>query len=60
MPQLSKLLRSRDDWKNKAVLTSTENREYKKADKRHREKIVELKNQNEKLRRLVEDLKKNS
>ena len=60
MPQLSKLVRSRDDWRNKAVLRSTENREYRKADKRNRERIIELKRQNEDLSQLVEELKKNS
>ena len=58
MPQLSKLLRSRDDWRDKAVVKSTENREYRKAEKRHKERIIELKKQNEYLRKLVEELKR--
>ena len=43
MPQLSKLLKSRDDWKNKAIERATENRELRKAQKRHQDKIAELK-----------------
>ena len=51
-------MRSRDEWKTKAVLRATENREYKKADKRNRERLIALKNQNEELSRFIEDLKK--
>ena len=43
MPQLSKLLKSRDEWKTKAIKRATENRELRKAQKRHQEKIAELK-----------------
>ncbi len=60
MLQQSKLLRSRDEWKTKAVLRATENREYRKADKRHREQLIDLKKENEELRLSVEELKKNS
>ena len=60
MLQQSKLLRSRDEWKTKAVHRSTENREYRKADKRHREQLIALKKENEELRLSVDDLKKNS
>ena len=60
MLQQSKLLRSRDEWKTKAVLRATENREYRKADMRHREQLIALKKENEELRLSVEDLKKNS
>lgn len=43
MPQLSKLLQSRENWKNKATLRATENRERRKQTKFHQKKIVELK-----------------
>jgi len=58
MPQRSKLTRSRDEWRTKAVLRATENREYKKADKRNKEQLIALKKQNEELRLIVDDLKK--
>ena len=58
MPQVSKLLRSRDEWRTKAVLRATENQEYRKADKRIRGQLIALKKQNEDLRLMVEDLKK--
>jgi hypothetical protein len=60
MPQLSKLLKSRDEWKVKAVSRATEIREHKKTEKRNKEKIVELRNQIDEQKRLEEDLKKNS
>ncbi len=58
MPQLSKLVRSRDEWRTKAVLRASENREFKKADKRNREKIAALEKKNAELSQFVEDLKK--
>ena len=45
MPQISKVLKSRDEWKNKAVERATELRESRKTEKRHLEKIAELKRQ---------------
>ena len=60
MPQVSKLLRSRDEWRTKAVLRATENREYRKAYKRNKEQLIALKKQNEELRLIVDDLKKTS
>lgn len=45
MPQLSKLIRSRKNWKSKASQRANENREYRKQAKRHRRKIAELKMQ---------------
>ena len=42
MPQMSKVLRSRDDWKCKAVQRSYEIREQRKTQKRSQEKIAEL------------------
>lgn len=60
MPQLSKLVRSRDEWRTKAVLRASENREFRKADKRHRERIAALEKKNAELSQFVEDLKKTS
>ena len=45
MPQISKVLNSRDDWKNKAVERATEIREFRKTQTRHLKKIAELKRQ---------------
>lgn len=59
MPQLSKLIRSRDDWKDKAVRRADKNREHRKTEKRHRETIAELKREVEELRQSAEDAKKN-
>ncbi len=44
MLQLSKVVQSRDEWKSKANLRANENREHRKTEKRHQEKIAELKN----------------
>ena len=43
MLQYSKVLKSRDEWRKKACQRSGENREHKKARKRHVETIAELK-----------------
>ena len=50
MHQLSKLIRSRDDWKDKAVSRADEIRERRKTEKRHLGKIAELKRQVEELK----------
>jgi len=60
MPQLSKLVRSRDEWRTKAVLRASENREFRKTDKRNRERIAVLEKQNAELSQFVENLKKTS
>jgi hypothetical protein len=57
MPQLSKLVRSRDEWRTKAVLRASENREFRKADKRNRERIAVLEKQNAELSQFVENKK---
>ena len=43
MPQLSKLISSRDIWKEKAVIRANEIREFRKTKKRQQDKIAELK-----------------
>jgi hypothetical protein len=57
MPQISKILNSRDEWKNKAIERAAELRELRKSQQRHLEKIANLKRQNCQLERLVEEKK---
>ncbi|WP_420538236.1 hypothetical protein [Methylotuvimicrobium alcaliphilum] len=51
---MSKLLNSRDEWKNKATERAAELRELRKTQKRHLKKIAELKRNNCQLEQLVE------
>jgi uncharacterized coiled-coil DUF342 family protein len=61
MPQLSKLIRSRDDWKTKAVQRANEIREHRKTIKRRQEQIAEIKRQlNALQQQTAEDNKKNT
>jgi len=57
MPQMSKIIRSRDEWKDKAVLRANEIREYRKSQKRYQEKISELKAQVVALEKTIEEKK---
>lgn len=57
MPQISKILRSRDEWKRKTIQCHYELREFRKTQKRHQNKIETLKVENRKLNHLVEDKK---
>jgi hypothetical protein len=50
MTQLSKVVKSRDEWRSKAIRRAEELREQRKADRRHQESIAELKLQVESLR----------
>jgi hypothetical protein len=43
MTQLSKVVKSRDEWRSKAIGRAEELREQRKADRRHRDSIAELK-----------------
>jgi phage shock protein A len=43
MAQSSKLLKSRNEWREKAIKRADEQREQRKVSKRHRETIAELK-----------------
>ena len=54
---MSKILKSRDEWKNKAVERATEIREFRKTQKRHLEKIAELKRQHSQLELVIEEKK---
>lgn len=60
MLQHSKLIISRDEWRSKAVKRAEEIRELRKTRKRLREKIVELKSQNQVAKQTPERDKKNS
>lgn len=60
MLQQSKLIRSRDEWKTKAVQRAAEIRERRKAEKRSKEKIAELSQQISELSLALEDAKKNT
>ena len=60
MPQLSKLIRSRDDWRSKAILRANEIREHKKTHKRNREQIAEIKRLLKQLQQAAEEDKKNT
>ena len=60
MPQLSKLIRSRDDWKTNAVQRANEIREHRKTIKRRQEQIAEIKSHLNALQQAVEDNKKNT
>jgi hypothetical protein len=60
MPQLSKLIRSRNDWKTKAVQRANEIREHRKTIKRHQAQIAAFKRQLNALQQAAEDNKKNT
>ncbi len=57
MVQRSKLLRSRDEWKSKAIKRAYEAREHRKTQKRYQEKIAELKVQLQVMEQTREDKK---
>ena len=56
MPQMSKIIQSRDEWKGKAVLRANEIREYRKSQKRYQKKISELKARIATLEKIIEEL----
>ena len=60
MLQRSKLIVSRDEWRCKAVQRAEEIRELRKSRKRLKEKIAELKVQNQAAKQTPERDKKNS
>jgi hypothetical protein len=57
MPQRSKLIRSREEWKKKAVSRADELRDRRKAEKRLRGRIAELDRQVEELKQAAEEKK---
>jgi hypothetical protein len=58
MLQQSKILGSRDGWREKAIKRADEIREYRKKEKRHQETMRELKNTIKELEQEREDKKK--
>jgi len=57
MLQMSKILRSRDEWKRKTIQCHYELREFRKNQKRHQQKIAALKLENSTLNRAIADKK---
>ena len=58
MLQYSKLLNSRNEWREKATKRSVKMKEFRKEQKCYRAKIVELKQRNRELEQLTKDKKK--
>ena len=58
MLQQSKILRSRDEWREKAIERADEIREYRKSENRHQKTIGELKHTVKDLQQELEDKKK--
>lgn len=58
MLQRSKVLKSREDWKQKANQRGYEIREFRKTQKRHLKTIAELKRTNRELLQAAKDKKK--
>jgi uncharacterized coiled-coil DUF342 family protein len=58
MPQMSKLVQSRNEWRNKANKRADEIREHRKTNKRYQETIAELKLQVKELEQKPEAAKK--
>jgi len=58
MVQLSKILRSRDNWKRTTIECRYEIREFKKTKQRHLKKIAEVKRENRELKYQALEIKK--
>jgi uncharacterized protein YlxW (UPF0749 family) len=58
MTQLSKVLKSRDEWRSKAIRRAEDLREQRKANRRHRGSIAELKSEVESLRQSCDAIAK--
>ena len=58
MLQQSKILRSRDEWRAKAIERADENREHRKTEGRHQETIAELKRKIKELEHEADEGKK--
>ncbi|MEE9354180.1 MAG: hypothetical protein V3U75_01180 [Methylococcaceae bacterium] len=58
MPQLSKILYSRDHWKRTTIECRYEIREFKKTKQRHLTKIAALKQENRELKQQALEVKK--
>lgn len=58
MLQRSKLIRSRNEWRDKAVKRAAQNREHRRTHKNDQQTIAELKLQVEQLEQKIEEDKK--
>ena len=58
MLQISKLIKSRDSWKKKAIQKTYEAKEGRKTKKYYQKKIKEMKEENKKLKEIIEKNKK--
>jgi len=58
MPQLSKILHSRDNWKRISIKCRYEIREFKKTRQRHLKKILALKQEICELKQQLPEIKK--
>jgi len=58
MPQLSKVLHSRDNWKRITIECRYEIREFKKTKQRHLKKIAELRQEIRELKQQAFEVKK--
>lgn len=54
---MSKIVRSRDEWKEKATQRGDKLREFRKTQNRHQEQIVALKLRNREIERTLKDKK---
>ena len=59
MLQNSKVLKSRNEWREKSIKRAAENREHRKTNNRHKQTIFQLKKEIIELKQIIE-LKKNS
>lgn len=57
MLQRSKILHGRDEWKRKAIERGDDIREFRKTQKRHLEKIAQLKLHNREMQKTIEGKK---
>lgn len=58
MLQMSKLVHSREEWRTKAVKRTLENKELRKALAKHKQKIMDLKEQLKASQQVVKATKK--
>jgi len=58
MLQNSKILKSRNEWREKAINRAAENREHKKTNNRHKQKISQLKKEIIELKQRISNKKK--
>ena len=59
MLQKSKILKSRNEWREKATIRAIENKEHRKTHNRHKKTILQLRQEIKELKQTI-SLKKNS